>query len=630
MTLAVANSTPAKHSASSPHAVPIVILGTDAVLAALPATAVQLVHACMKAGFASVIPASWGDELIAAATLRRLAEFGDGPAIQCSCPIVAHRLLSVSGDLRPVMLPLVPPPVALARYVHARSRPVRARVTYVGTCPGAIDEAIDIRMTPEALLSMLAERDISLEDQPRVFESFIPADRRRFRSQPGGVPTAEALWSEQGARTLVEVDGEDFAAEVAQHVLAGRNVLIDAATKLGCVCSGAVDTMLAKDARGFLVSLEPPRANAPVVDEQTPIELDQRIPAAPRTPVDVMAVPSTPAPTYSIADRVIPPVEQSATQVLSPPHGTATVPDSRQAQRTYSPGSRPVTGAAPVIRAADGREGRTLPRAYVARRRLTPRNIAAVPEEPQPASPFSPPDVMDESIPDTVELVEVTFLTETPEVSEPSEALAESQTALESVAAPDALSSTTNGPGAEGGANASEIVPEATPEVEESEAEDEIEIPAESRVAETSDPAQIELIDVQDEASEPVQRIEHVEATAPSEAIAPSEPMEPPTAVEAVEAVEAPPTEVPATRPKLVEPAAVVVEPSPPANVHVPTVTTAPAPVFNSRHIVLFMLGVVAVAIVVSAAVAIYVERRFAPQVTAPVSSETRSPSSVP
>ena len=48
--------------------------------------------------------------------------FGDGPVIQCSCPIVAHRLLSVGGDLRPVMLALVPPPVALARYIRSARR----------------------------------------------------------------------------------------------------------------------------------------------------------------------------------------------------------------------------------------------------------------------------------------------------------------------------------------------------------------------------------------------------------------------------------------------------------------------------------------------------------------------------
>src|SRR5215213_2926825 len=194
MTLAVAAPTPTQLTV--PQTVPIVILGTDALLAALPATPVQLAHACLRAGFANVIPASWGDEIIAAAVLRRLPKFGNGPAIQCSCPIVAHRLLTAGGDLRPVMLPLVPPPVAISRYVRTLSLPTRTRITYVGNCPGAVDESIDIRMTPDALIAMLAERQISLDDQPRIFEAVIPPDRRRFRSQPGGIPATDVLWTE--------------------------------------------------------------------------------------------------------------------------------------------------------------------------------------------------------------------------------------------------------------------------------------------------------------------------------------------------------------------------------------------------------------------------------------------------
>ena len=388
MTNAVATSTSPKQTV--PQSVPVVILGTDAILAALPATAVQLAHACIEAGFVNVIPASWGDELIATATLRRLPEFGDGPVIHCSCPIVAHRLLSVSSDLRPVLLPLVPPPVALARYVRALSHPNRARVTYVGACPGAIDESIDIRMTPDALLSMLAERDINLEEQPRVFESFVPADRRRFRSQPGGLPTADALWSDHGSRALVEIAGEDIAAEVAQHILGGRNVLVDAAVRLGCACSGATAGQPSKEARAFFASLEPPRAAAPVVDEQAPIELDLQVPAAPRTPVDVMAVSSTPATNYFTPTRSI---DLSFGFFGSPPRGVPAVPEPRQQRSASTPAPRAVGGSSPVVRPADSKEGKTLPRAYVARRRLSPRSTPVVPPEPMSDDEFDSRDL---------------------------------------------------------------------------------------------------------------------------------------------------------------------------------------------------------------------------------------------
>lgn len=371
MTLAV--SAPTSAQPTIPQTVPIVVLGTDALIAAQPATPVQLAHACLRAGFANVIPASWGDELIAAGVLRRLGQLGNGPAIQCSCPIVAHRLLSVGGDLRPALVPLVSPPVAIARYVRALSQPTRTRITYVGACPGANDDAIDIRMRPDALMAMLAERDIVIEDQPRVFESIIPPDRRRFRSQPGGVPSAEALWNEVGARTLVEIDGEDIVAELAQHLLNGKNVLIDVSLRLGCACSGAAPGVSPKEARAAIVSLEPPRATTTVVEERAPVELDLPVPAASRTPVDVTAVPpaepgSRPMPT--------PPTGVMALgHRVSPVRGLSMPPEARPARQSNPGMARPVVGAAPVTR--DGK-GKSLPRAYVARRRSSPKGLPAL------------------------------------------------------------------------------------------------------------------------------------------------------------------------------------------------------------------------------------------------------------
>jgi len=375
MTLAVAASTSAQLALS--QTVPIVILGTDALLAASPATPVQLAHACLRAGFANVVPASWGDEIIAAAVLRRLPKFGSAPVIQCSCPIVAHRLLTVGGDLRSVMLPLVPPPVAVSRYVRALSEPGRLRITYVGGCPGAMDDSIDIRMTPEALIAMLSERHIALEDQPRMFESVIPPDRRRFRSQPGGVPTAEILWTESGARTLAEVEGDDFATEIAQLLLSGKNVLIDASARLGCVCSGATSSVPPSEARSHVVALEPPRATIPVVDEQAPIELDLHVPAASRTPIDVVAVPAGPlvpsAPSVAPVPRS---ADTSFGHRISPVRGFSTIPSDARPPRTGSPPTaRPVVGVVPVVRDVGGK---SLPRAYIARRRPSPKGVPAV------------------------------------------------------------------------------------------------------------------------------------------------------------------------------------------------------------------------------------------------------------
>jgi hypothetical protein len=382
MTLAVSETAPP----TATRIPSVAILGADALLAALPASPVQLAHACSLAGFQSVVPASWGDELIAAATLRGLERHGHAPAVQCSCPFVAHRLLASGTDLRPFLVSLVSPPIALARYLRAAQAPAKLRITYVGRCPGAADEAIDARLTPEELLANLADRQIALEEQPRVFDSVIPPDRRRFRSQPGGLPAPEALWSDGGARSLVEVDGGDLPVELAQVLLSGKSVLVDVASRLGCVCSGATPDGEPRDARARVVALEPPRAQSPVVDERVPIDLELQLPASPRSAIDVVAPPfasSSGAPMPAPMADVAVPASESRDDTLDIPHITvpritqfgsaSTSSPSRPTARRPSPArgtARPVLGGMPTTQVGEGRQ---LPRAYVARRRLPPR-----------------------------------------------------------------------------------------------------------------------------------------------------------------------------------------------------------------------------------------------------------------
>jgi iron only hydrogenase large subunit-like protein len=171
----------------------VVILGNDAILAARPATPVQLAHACLAAGFRAVIPASWGDELVAGATLDALSGRATRPAIHCACPHVARRVLGVGSELAPHLISLVAPPVAAARYIRLNSAG-EVRITYAGRCPAAADDSIDARLTPEELLAQLGDRGIDPTAQPEVFESGITPDRRRHLSVPRGLPSPEMRW----------------------------------------------------------------------------------------------------------------------------------------------------------------------------------------------------------------------------------------------------------------------------------------------------------------------------------------------------------------------------------------------------------------------------------------------------
>lgn len=280
------------------HARPpeVVVLGTDTLLAALPATSVQVVHACLAAGFDAVVPSSWGDELVAAACLNELSSREAGPVIQCSCPCVARRLTSGGGELEKFLLPLESPPVAVARYIRALYGAAPVSITFAGACPAAADSLIDRALEPSDFLALLAERGVSLGDQPVVFDSILPPDRRRHRSLPGGVPSPEALQEHGAARILVEIAAEAFAAELAEHLLQGESVLLDLAPRLGCACSGSVAQIGARRARSVVCSLEPPRASTPVVDLEVNVKLRT-------TPHDLAAVSRKPGECAPDVDR---------------------------------------------------------------------------------------------------------------------------------------------------------------------------------------------------------------------------------------------------------------------------------------------------------------------------------------
>jgi hypothetical protein len=356
----------------------IIILGSDALLAVRPATPGQLTNACYAAGYSAVIPASWGDELVAAGCLNRIGARGQDSVVLCSCPRVAERLRRV-GNLAPHLLPMASPPVLAARYLRARAGATGVHITYVGDCPGASDPAIDRHATPPALLRSLAKRGIVPSEQSSDVDERLLRDARRFYSLPGGAPAPNWLYAEKRGYTLIEPTARDFLAEVAFRISEKERRVIDLAPRLGCACSGAVVGEPWTAARDAVAAMEPPRAVHEVLDHDVPLEMT--VPIEPWAGSAADGEPTLALPLAELAamhdpHAKAPPVRQSP----PPPVPRASRPVARSA-------GEPATGAAtpPVV---PGRprppEPRTAPRAEPA---TSPRARSVTP----PILPVLPP-----------------------------------------------------------------------------------------------------------------------------------------------------------------------------------------------------------------------------------------------
>lgn len=310
-------------------------------------------HACLAAGYEAVVPASWGDELVAARVVERIRQ-ADGPALQCSCPRVVERLEAHGDVIRPMLICTVSPAVATAEYLRALYAPARPTITVAGGCGGG-SEAIDSWLSAAELFAALASRGIALRDQPTEFET-LPPDRRRFHSEPGGLPSRATLRQLDPPVACVEIHTADFVTTVGQHLLSNEPVLLDVAAALGCSCAGAAAGVGAAGARARVREHEPPRAPSPIVDARIPVVLD----ADPPRRRELATVSAGPA-------------RQSAP--LTPPAPAPAAPVEPLRRRSPPGLPRPVFGTAPRSSRTDGR---ALPRAYVARRRSSPEGMKRI------------------------------------------------------------------------------------------------------------------------------------------------------------------------------------------------------------------------------------------------------------
>src|SRR5687768_16697244 len=272
----------ATESGGSTKPVAVIILGADALLASRPATAIQLWHACLAAGYDLAVPATWGDELIAAECLRAVGSHPEPVTVMCSCPLVARALGDGDADLSAHLVSLVAPPVATARYLRRVYGDRRVHLTYVGACPAAGDSAIDAWLTPAELLDRFTVNAIELNRQPQLFESVLPPDRRRHLSLPGGLPAPERAALLARPRQITEINDDDIVASIRRHLMSGTRALLDVGPRLGCACSGAVRGVVPSEAWLAVALVEPPRSAGPVMVDPVGLALIRRVP--PRLP----------------------------------------------------------------------------------------------------------------------------------------------------------------------------------------------------------------------------------------------------------------------------------------------------------------------------------------------------------
>jgi hypothetical protein len=349
---------------------PFIILGADAVLAAVPASPVQLAHACQALGFELAAPATWGDELIAERCLEQLASYEHAAAVMCSCPLVTERLTRSGTTLEPFMLTFASPPVATARYLRGAYEGRKLHITYVGACPGAVDESIDARLSPTELLEAFVERGIVLSAQPKSFEALVPLDRRRFYSLPGGTPAHDHV-ERSAHRALIELAGDDVVLELTQQLIEQTPALLDLSVPLGCACAGAGAHTLRGKSRPALLLLEPPRARQKVLDSSLRVDVRQSLSeACALQTVAAEEVPAVPEVEEHVAADPAATHEEEQARDVSPRDGGQGTVSRRDEQPSDAPIEMPrrsviFRSAASAPRHATG-SGAMVPRASLA------------------------------------------------------------------------------------------------------------------------------------------------------------------------------------------------------------------------------------------------------------------------
>ncbi len=254
----------------------VLVVPSEVFVHFYPATPNQLLNAFAKAGFDQVYFEALGDELVALAYLRLWRENQEKRTwIRSTSPLVVEFCREKHPELLPYLAPVVPPAMALARYLRllGEARPL----IYAGLDFPEVngDRHFAAAVSFRELEAFLDERDANPVAQSPILRT-MPPERRRFLSAAGGLPLAMLDTERHSSPHFRQIRGLHYLAAISRQIK-------DEGAHLGFIDVLPFDGALDHPAfgptehlywrRGILALADPPPADDPVIDEPEGLDL---------------------------------------------------------------------------------------------------------------------------------------------------------------------------------------------------------------------------------------------------------------------------------------------------------------------------------------------------------------------
>ncbi|MDX1576946.1 MAG: diguanylate cyclase [Gemmatimonadota bacterium] len=269
------------------------ILPAEVFIQFYPAGPEQVINALRAAGFDEVYFESLGDELVALAYLRRWRENTEKKTwIRSTSPLVVEYCRARHPELLPFLAPIVPPALALARYLRHTGE--ERALVYAGLDDPEVngERHFAAVVSFAELAAFLEERDVDPRKQPLLLQT-MPPERRRFLSAAGGLPLAMLDEERASSRHFRKLRGLHYLGAISRLVSEDELDLgfVDILPFDGALdhpALGPADQLYWR--RGLMELAEPEPADMPVIDLPDGLDLSiEHRPRRSRLPHDAIA-----------------------------------------------------------------------------------------------------------------------------------------------------------------------------------------------------------------------------------------------------------------------------------------------------------------------------------------------------